>query len=250
MKKLLILLTVLLLPMVSVASNPTQGMCGPAVYWSYDSSTHILKITGQGVTWGYTGNDTPWRKLVGEIHEVIIEGYMQELGNYLFWGCYNLTKVTIPSSVTTICNDVFGNCTKLSDVYCYAENVPTTWSGVFYNVNLQNATLHVPNACVDSYKNTEPWSGFGNIVGLYGTEYKLTYMLGGNEYKSYTLWEGQAIAPEPNPTKEGYTFSGWSEIPQTMPAHDVTVTGSFAINKYKLTYMVDGAEYKTSEVEY
>ena len=26
---------------------------------------------------------------------------------------------------------------------------------------------------------------------------------------------------------QGYTFSGWSETPETMPAHDVTVTGSF-----------------------
>ena len=38
--------------------------------------------------------------------------------------------------------------------------------------------------------------------------------------------------PEPEPTKEGYTFSGWSEIPETMPDHDVTVTGSFIVNKY------------------
>lgn len=250
MKKLLLLLTILLLPKVSVASNPTQGMCGPAVYWSYDSSTHILKITGQGTTWGYTGNDTPWRKLVGEIHEVIIEGYMQELGNYLFWNCYNLTKVTIPSSVTTICNDVFGNCTQLSDVYCYAENVPTTWSQVFYNVNLQNATLHVPNASINSYRNTEPWSGFGNIVGLNDTEYMLSYILDGSEYKSYSLCEGQTIIPEPDPIREGYTFSGWSEIPEVMPAHDVTVIGSMTVNKYKLIYKVNGEEYKSYDVEY
>ena len=39
--------------------------------------------------------------------------------------------------------------------------------------------------------------------------------------------EGDAITPETEPTKEGYTFSGWSEIPATMPAHDVTVTGTF-----------------------
>lgn len=53
-----------------------------------------------------------------------------------------------------------------------------------------------------------------------------------------------------NPPKEGYTFSGWSDIPSTMPDHDVTVTGSFTINKYKLTYMVDGEDYISSDVEY
>ena len=80
--------------------------------------------------------------------------------------------------------------------------------------------------------------------------YKLTYMLDGVVYKTISYDYGDAITPEPAPTKEGYTFSGWSEIPETMPAHDVTVTGSFSINKYKLTYTVDGIEYKSYDIEY
>ena len=80
--------------------------------------------------------------------------------------------------------------------------------------------------------------------------YKLTYMLDGVVYKTISYDYGDAITPEPSPTKEGYTFSGWSEIPATMPAHDVTVTGSFSINKYKLTYIVDGVEYKSYDIEY
>ena len=80
--------------------------------------------------------------------------------------------------------------------------------------------------------------------------YKLTYMLDGVVYKTISYDYGDAITPEPSPTKEGYTFSGWSEIPETMPAHDVTVTGTFSINKYKLTYIVDGVEYKSYDIEY
>lgn len=82
------------------------------------------------------------------------------------------------------------------------------------------------------------------------SSYKLTYMVDGVEYKSSIVEYGKTITPEPNPTKEGYTFSGWSEIPKTMPANNVTVTGKFTINKYKLTYKVDGADYKTYDVEY
>ena len=81
-------------------------------------------------------------------------------------------------------------------------------------------------------------------------EYSLIYNVDGKEYKSYKMKYGDNITPEPDPMKEGYTFSGWSEIPQTMPANDVTVTGSFKVNKYRLFYMVDGAEYKSYEVEY
>ena len=81
-------------------------------------------------------------------------------------------------------------------------------------------------------------------------KYKLTYMVDGIEYKSYQLEYGATITPEPNPTKEGYTFSGWSEIPETMPAKDVTVTGTFTVNNYKLTYMVDGVEYRSYQIKY
>ena len=65
-------------------------------------------------------------------------------------------------------------------------------------------------------------------------------MIDGQVYKKYNVDYDTPITPEPAPTKEGYTFSGWSEIPQTMPNHDVIVTGSFAINSYTLTYKVDG----------
>jgi|GEM_PF-3864681 len=80
--------------------------------------------------------------------------------------------------------------------------------------------------------------------------YKLTYLVDGEEYKVYELEYGSQITPEPAPEKEGYTFSGWIYIPETMPAKDITVIGSFSVNTYKLTYIVDGEEYKTMEVKY
>ena len=67
----------------------------------------------------------------------------------------------------------------------------------------------------------------GIVTETPATMYNLIYMLDGEEYKTVQLAEGDAITPEGNPTKDGYTFSGWSEIPTTMPAHDVTVTGTF-----------------------
>ncbi|MBR6629312.1 MAG: InlB B-repeat-containing protein [Bacteroidaceae bacterium] len=75
-------------------------------------------------------------------------------------------------------------------------------------------------------------------------EYKLTYILNGEEYASYTYLFGKEIAPLASLEKEGYTFSGWSEIPATMPAHDVTVVATLTPNIYQITYMVDGEVYK------
>ena len=89
------------------------------------------------------------------------------------------------------------------------------------------------------------------ITGTFSVNnYTLTYKVDGEVYKTATIAYGTAITPETAPTKEGYTFSGWSEIPETMPANDVTITGTFSINSYKLTYTVDGQEYKSYDVEY
>ena len=55
---------------------------------------------------------------------------------------------------------------------------------------------------------------------------------------------------QPAPEKEGYTFSGWEGLPEVMPAKDVTVSGSFTVNSYKLTYVVDGEVYLEETVSY
>lgn len=80
--------------------------------------------------------------------------------------------------------------------------------------------------------------------------YKLTYVVDGETYKDLTVEYGTKLTAEAAPTKEGYTFSGWEGLPETMPARDVTVTGSFTVNSYKLTYVVDGETYKEQTVEY
>ena len=66
------------------------------------------------------------------------------------------------------------------------------------------------------------------VTGDYNINiYKLTYFVDEVLYKKYAVEYGDSITPEPAPTKDGYIFSGWSDIPETMPAYDVTVKGTF-----------------------
>ena len=37
---------------------------------------------------------------------------------------------------------------------------------MLFLIYIENATLHVPASSIDAYKNTRPWSRFGNIVAL------------------------------------------------------------------------------------
>ena len=76
--------------------------------------------------------------------------------------------------------------------------------------------------------------------------YILVYKVDGVVYKTYNVTYNAPITVEPAPVKEGHTFSGWSEVPSLMPAKDVEVTGSFTVNQYNVTFVVDGeviAEY-------
>ena len=63
------------------------------------------------------------------------------------------------------------------------------------------------------------------------------------------------VAIRPVPTKEGYTFSGW-KIGNAdaknfkMPADNVVIEGTFAINQYNVTYKVDGKEVGTDVYDF
>ena len=58
-------------------------------------------------------------------------------------------------------------------------------------------------------------------------KYKLKYIVDGQEYSTEEVKETTPLTAADEPTREGYTFGGWSEVPETMPDHDVVITGRF-----------------------
>ena len=96
---------------------------------------------------------------------VTIPASVTTISQAAFYDCTSLTSVTIPASVTTIGQGAFGWCKSLTNAYCYAASVPSTDPSAFAVSNIGNATLHVLASAESLYQNTEPWSGFGSIVG-------------------------------------------------------------------------------------
>ena len=100
---------------------------------------------------------------------VTIPNSVTSIGEATFCYCGGLTIVTIGSGVKSIGSKAFASCKDLTDVYCLAEEVPSTYSDAFQDSYIEYATLHVPTASIDAYKAKEPWKNFKSIVGLDGT---------------------------------------------------------------------------------
>ena len=64
---------------------------------------------------------------------------------------------------------------------------------------------------------------------------------GGSEIAPITQDYGTEITAPDNPTRKGYTFKGWhKEIPETMPAENITVKAQWKINQYTITFDTNG----------
>ena len=120
---------------------------------------------------------------------ITIPNSVTGIGKYAFYGCSSLTSITIPNSVTSIGESVFKGCSglatitigsgveiiyglafaqcpELTDVYSYAEALPSTSVDAFDDSYIEYATLHVPESAIENYRNTAPWSSFKNFVSV------------------------------------------------------------------------------------
>ena len=99
--------------------------------------------------------------------------------------------------------EAFYDCHSLKDVYCYAENIPST---SFYAFNYrEKATLHVPSCSVENYIMTSPWNKYGKILPLDAT---LTI----NQYGSATYCSKYALNFSTVEGLKAYAATGYNNI--------------------------------------
>ena len=73
-------------------------------------------------------------------------------------------------------------------------------------------------------------------------QYTITFDTnGGSEIAPITQDYGTEITAPDKPTRKGYTFKGWDkEIPETMPAENITVKAQWKINQYTIAFDTNG----------
>lgn len=113
---------------------------------------------------------------------------------YTFCYCKSLTEIDMPDGVNYIGSGAFASCQALEEItlptslefigsrafyllynkrnrfYCNAPAVPTTASDAFNVERLKSSVLFVPGSLKAEYKATYPWSEFGGIYNIDGSD--------------------------------------------------------------------------------
>lgn len=163
--RLLFAALLLLALCIGASAAGTSGKCGLSAYWSFDSSTGTLTISGSGAMEDYEyENDYPWMDYRDLIQTIVIGDQITQIGRNTFpwtacstikfgknvrsigarafYGCRNLNgDLTLPDSVQTIGAGAFQGCEKLSGDLTIPDSVQTIGDSAFEFCTGLNGTL-------------------------------------------------------------------------------------------------------------
>ena len=98
--------------------------CGENVTWELDEESGVLTISGEGpMKNDYTTNEynrifylPPWWYQRWQIRSIVVEEGVTDIGQYAFYGCDQLTSVSLPDTLLTIQYGAFKGCECLPEI--------------------------------------------------------------------------------------------------------------------------------------
>lgn len=147
--RLLFAALLLLALCIGASAAGTSGKCGPSAYWSFDSSTGTLTISGSGAMNDYEyGNDYPWMDYRDSIQTIVIGDQITQIGRYAFTGTACST-IKFGKNVRSIGAEAFNGCRNLSGDLTLPDSVQTIGAGAFQGCEKLSGDLTIPDSVVE-----------------------------------------------------------------------------------------------------
>ncbi len=104
-------------PLKQAKAAADANQCGENVSWSFNAGSGTLTISGSGDMYNWAGEtDVPWYSVREQIRTVSIGSGVTSVGDYAFYYCYALTKITLPSGLKSIGGAAFYGCGSLASI--------------------------------------------------------------------------------------------------------------------------------------
>ncbi len=248
------------------------GLIGCMISFNTNSFTNIKNSYAKHCII-YASSLNPAGGLIGYVYSVSSDLYVEN--------CYAYCDVSITDgyildagnlvgkiSVNNSSNPIFTNC------YTWFRNYTRVYGCVSPESLEGGLTLDITTLEGDSLYSASSYTGFdfytpniypedtdfmwidnsaeNDTPSLYFEKdrYSVAFYVDDELYSYQLLSEGDVITIPDTPSRDGSTFTGWQNIPETMPAENLSFTGEFTENCYKISYYLNGNLYGTSEYMY
>lgn len=220
----------------------------------------FIPMTASAAVVNPVSDEADFNKVVDGWYTANNGGFKFNVGEWTYYGSYGITLVqstTLPTNCATIAiyaadsEEVFAAKTQAD-----FETVLGETAEVFEARTIGNSEFPMYYCKTASYENyvfqahgqkyfinficasdKEALAAFAEEVmasiviaddEVVAGSNNVIYYVDGVEYARESYEVGAEITPIAEPTKEGFDFSGWSEIPEVMGEEDIIVNGTFS----------------------
>ena len=170
------------------------GKCGDNVNFVL-SSDYVLKLSGTGPMYDYQVSSQPWNLYNAQIVTIEIGEGITGIGENAFYGCKEVSTMTLPLSVTAVGTNAFYGCLLRSVVAQQTD--PQNYHSAFSNITYIHALLYVPQNTYWDYVYIGEWGTFVHIKEYATTaQARRAYMLADKTGTIYTVFNDDSGALE------------------------------------------------------
>ena len=150
--------------------NSTVGLMTVNVPITYTGTTTIWTDPDTNHTWIYSSSDNnafiernAWATGDVVVPSAINGFTVNNIDYKAFYGCNDMTSLTIPSTITHMCDYVVNGCHKLKKLIVMATAPPAISDVTFIDYDVP---LYVPEESVSEYKAADGWKKFSRIFAI------------------------------------------------------------------------------------